>query len=201
MSTVPSPTTTTLLLDGLHDSGNDAAWREFHARYSPILLSVARRIGLSDCDAADVAQEALICFLRDYRAGKYVRERGRLRAWLSSLVRYRAIDWLRSRQRDPNEVGLSAAGEVPAQDDMEALWDAESRQTILRQALAEIRTASRIDEKTLSAFERAAIDDVPPAIVAAELHMTVDDVYQAKSRVSSKLREIVARIEAIYEES
>lgn len=201
MQTQQPPTTTSLLLAGLHDSNNQAAWHEFHARYSPILLSVARRLGLTDDDAADVAQEALVCFLRDYRAGKYVRERGRLRTWLSSIVRFRVIDSFRKKQQHAAEVGLSAAGDVPSPEDMEALWDAEARQMMLRQALDEVRTLSRMDERTLRAFERAALDDVPTAIVAAELQMSIDDVYQAKSRVSSRLREVIVRLEAAYEDA
>ncbi|MDX2200055.1 MAG: sigma-70 family RNA polymerase sigma factor [Phycisphaerae bacterium] len=201
MQTQQPPTTTSLLLAGLHDSANQAAWHEFHARYSPVLLAVARRLGLTESDAADVAQEALMCFLRDYQAGKYVRERGRLRTWLSSIVRFRVIDSFRKKQQGAAEVGLSAAGDVPSPEDMEALWDAEARQMMLRQALDEVRTSSRIDERTLRAFERAALDDVPVAIVAAELHISTDDVYQAKSRVSSRLREVVSRLEAVYEDA
>lgn len=201
MSFIHAPTTTSLLLTGLHDPDNDAAWREFHARYTPIMLAVARRLGLSEADAADVAQEALICFLRDYRAMRYARERGRLRAWLSSLVRYRVLDWFRARRNGVDEVALSAAGEVPTDEDIEAVWDAEQRQELLRQAMHEVRSASRLDEKTIRAFERVAIDNVPAASVATELCMTVEDVYQSKRRVSVRLREVIARLEALYEDA
>lgn len=201
MTGISATTTTTLLLRGLLDRENAAAWEEFHARYAPILYAVARRLGLSDADAADICQEALTCFIRDYREGKYQRERGRLRSWLSSLVRYRAIDWLRARARAPGVVGLSAAGQLSTADEIDAAWEAEQRQSILRQALDEIRQASRFDPRTLRAFERVALDDHPAAQVATELQLTIDDVYQAKSRVSQRLREIVARIEALYDDA
>ena len=48
-------TTTTVLLEGLLDSGNEAVWREFDARYRPIIVGFARTLGLDPDDAADVA--------------------------------------------------------------------------------------------------------------------------------------------------
>ena len=60
--------TTTALLDGLFDSANQSIWREFDARYRPILMAFARRLGLNRDNAADVTQETLACFVRDYRA-------------------------------------------------------------------------------------------------------------------------------------
>lgn len=198
MTAISTQTTTTLLLRGLLDTGNTAAWEEFHTRYAPILAAVARRIGLSEADAADICQEALTCFVRDYRDGKYQRERGRLRSWLAALVRYRAIDWLRAKGREPACVGLSAAGQLSDHREIEAIWDVEQRQAILRAALAEVRRSSRFHDHTLRAFERVGLDNVSAAEVAGELNISVDEVYQAKRRVSQRLREIVTQIEARY---
>jgi hypothetical protein len=60
--------TTTHLLDGLFDTENQQAWAEFDSRYRPILIGFLKRMGLSDADAADVAQDTLTCFVQDYRA-------------------------------------------------------------------------------------------------------------------------------------
>ena len=78
--------TTTVLLEGLHDASNDAVWGEFDRRYRPVVFGFARRLGLDDADAADVAQETLTRFLEEYRRGVYDRERGRLRSWLVTLT-------------------------------------------------------------------------------------------------------------------
>jgi hypothetical protein len=51
------PTTSNALLQALFDTHNGATWRLFDARYRPILLRFARRLGLSTDDAADVAQD------------------------------------------------------------------------------------------------------------------------------------------------
>ena len=80
-------TTTTVLLDGLYDPANSVVWRQFDQRYRPIIIGFARRLGLTDDDAADIAQETLVRFVKEYRAGKYDRTRGRLRTWIIAMVR------------------------------------------------------------------------------------------------------------------
>ena len=57
--------TTTALLEGLLEQTNDETWREFDARYRPIIVAFARRVGLGETDAADVAQETLLRFVRE----------------------------------------------------------------------------------------------------------------------------------------
>jgi hypothetical protein len=70
--------TTTALLEGLHDPADAVAWEQFDRRYRPIVVGFASRLGLADADAADVAQEVMLQFVKEYRAGKYDRQRGRL---------------------------------------------------------------------------------------------------------------------------
>jgi len=58
--------------------GNEEAWQRFCARYEPVILSLARRAGLQEDDARDVAQETLVAFIEAFRRGKYDRDRGQL---------------------------------------------------------------------------------------------------------------------------
>ena len=45
-----------------------------------------------------------------------------------------------------------------------------------------------------------ALQQLSATHVAEELQMNENDVYLAKSRVASKLKEIVARLESLYDE-
>ena len=54
--------TTTAMLDALHDPENALVWETFDKRYRPILIGFARNLGLSEQDAADIAQETLTRF-------------------------------------------------------------------------------------------------------------------------------------------
>jgi RNA polymerase sigma factor (sigma-70 family) len=192
--------TTTRLLEGLFDPAADAVWEEFDRRYRPIIVGLARRLGLPDQDAADVAQETLARFVKAYRAGEYDRQRGRLRSWIIGIARYRITDALRARGEQRGWRGDSIIGSVPEQHEMDRIWDVERRQAILRQAVDELRADSKMSDKTIRAFEMLTFHRRSAAAVAEELGMTLNDVYQAKNRVAGRLRESVARLEALYDE-
>ena len=74
---------------------------------------------------------------------------------------------------------------------MEAEWDDPSdRRLLLRQALRLV--SSEFEPRSWQAVWRVVVEDQRPVEVAAELGMTPNAVYVAKSRVLSRLREILA---------
>jgi len=199
MTDLARTTTTTLLLDGLFDPQNQAVWESFDARYRPIILAFAQRLGLSPHDAADIAQESLARFVQAYRDGKYDRSRGRLRSWIISIVRYRVADLRRANAARPMR-GESALGDPPSDDEMFALWEREHRAAMIREALRALRETSRFGETTIRAFEQFVLEQRPAADVAGELSLTAHDVYMAKNRIAERLREILTRLEAAYDD-
>ena len=194
-------TTTTALLDGLFNADDGVVWQVFDERYRPIMVGVGRRLGLSDSEAEDVAQETLLQFLRDYRANRYDREKGRLRGWIAGIARHRVIDYQRKRgRRKEKSGGLSSLLEVPDEAGIAELWDLELERSILRQSVEELRRTSRTSEKSIKAFEMVAMNQVPVATVAEELEMSDQEVYLAKSRTAKRLRSIIERLEQTYDE-
>ena len=191
-------TTNTILLDGLRDPRNDSVWREFDQRYRPVIEAFARKLGLSDADAADAAQETLTDFVRDYRAEKFDRNRGRLRSWIFGIARHRVIDQLRARARRREWRGESALGDEAGQDELTPLWEAEWRRAMLRQAMRELYASPKLEPRTIQAFERVAFEQRPAAEVATEVGMTVEQVYVAKSRVVQRLRQILSELEEVW---
>lgn len=134
-------TTSSTLLESLKDAGNDAVWRQFDARYRPLVAAVARRMGLGDEDAAEVAQQTLAEFARAYRAGKYERGKGRLSAWIIGIARYRATDILRAQAARREQRGESGIIDRPAKPEhLTQVWEAERRRAILQEALLTLRT-------------------------------------------------------------
>lgn len=192
--------TSTALLRGLCDHGNNAAWEELDTRYRPIITGFARRMGLSAEDAADVAQDALVKFAQDYQAGKYDRGRGRLRTWLMIIVKYRVLDIRRANANRREQAAGSVQLEIEDEKTLDQLWESERRASILRQALTDLKLNSRISEKTVSAFEQYVLKERQAEVVAAELGMTTHDVYMAKNRVAEKLREMLDRLEHLFDD-
>lgn len=198
--------TTTLLLEGLRDDGNAPAWTEFDLRYRPILMGFLRALGAREVDAADAAQETLLEFLRAHRAGEFVRGKGRLRNWLMSVGRTR---WALARRRagrrrevEDGDASPERSGSVadPAAPSDDHVWETERRRVILREAFDRLKSHSASDERTLEAFDLLVFRAVPPAAVAVQCGMTIEDVYQAKSRTTKRLRHFIEEVEGAFDE-
>jgi RNA polymerase sigma factor (sigma-70 family) len=192
--------TTTALLDGLHDLGDREAWAEFDRRYRPLLLAFCVKLGLSDADAADIAQDTVARFVVSYREGGYDRRRGRLRSWLIAIAKGRIDDLRRKHARRRIHRGESAIVNLPDDPHLTAIWEEERRRILLEQALHDVRANSRCKEQTLEAFELLCFRQLAPAVVAKRLGMSLADVFRAKSRVASHIRRAVARLERIERE-
>lgn len=178
----------------------DAVWREFDARYRPVLCGIARNVGLTPTDAEEVAQATLVDFVRAYRQGSYDRSKGRLSTWIIAIAYNRIATHWRSQGRAKQRRGDSALQDLPNRPHLTRMWAAEQQRVIFARAWELLRTAGRTSETTLKAFELAAIRGTPPAVVAAECGMTLDEVYVAKTRVSKRLRELVKELTAAYGE-
>lgn len=191
--------TTSEILERLKEPKNDPIWQEFEARYRPVLIAVARKTGVPPIDAEDIAQEALMRFVRNFREGGYDRNRGRLRDWMIGIARNCIREAKRKAALRRERHGLSAV-DVPASDiDIDALWDAECAAAIFERAMHELKTQTRLSDKTIQAFTLLVVDQFAPEQVADELGMTLDSVYAAKHRCATALRKITRRLENAYE--
>jgi RNA polymerase sigma-70 factor (ECF subfamily) len=195
----PQRLTTTALLLNLLDPSDEQAWHELDARFRPILFAFTRRMGLSEADAEDVTQESLVRFVKAYRKGQYDRTRGRLSSWLISIAQNCVFDLRQSSQRRIDWRGDSLIGELEKSNSVEAIWEEECRRVLLEKAMLELRTTSKMEEKTMAAFEMLAMGQQTPAQVAEKVGVSIDSVYAAKNRCLTLLRRIVDRLNAEYE--
>ena len=86
-----------------------AAFRRLYEQQSPFLYGVALRITRQPALASDAVHDALLQVWRN--AARYDPVRGNARAWLLSLVRYRAVDIVKRVKKEGQAV------EVPEQVD------------------------------------------------------------------------------------
>lgn len=191
------PITTTLMLNALRDESRPEGWETFASRYWPVLAGWGMKLGLSEADAADAAQWTLMEFLKEFRAGRYERGRGRLSAFVIGIARHRILALRRDARRPADD---AQAHELPDDATLTSLWDHERRRVILDQAIAELRGSSRLSPATLTAFELVAIRGLSADAAARQTGLSVNEVYVAKSRCTRRLREIVEELTRAFDE-
>ncbi|MBL8843668.1 MAG: sigma-70 family RNA polymerase sigma factor [Planctomycetes bacterium] len=187
--------TNSVLLAGLADPANAAVWSEFDGRFRPLLVAFAERLRFGSSDADELAQRVLVRFAEEYRAGRYERGRGRLRSWLFGIARMCAAEQRREQARFRAARGESALDALPDDTDAEPFFEQEWRRAMVRAAFAELRSATRSDERTVRVVELLALEQRPVEEVAATLGMSVGAVYTAKHRGLARLRTILERLE------
>jgi RNA polymerase sigma-70 factor (ECF subfamily) len=186
------PTTQSILLLRLRDARDEEAWSHFVRLYAPLVYRYARRRGLQDCDAADVAQNVLRAAMHDAGNLDGIHRRGSLRSWLFTVAHHKVYDLQKSREKQAEATGESAMlallHEQPAREDRTA-WEREYREQLYSWAAEQVERQS--SPAAWQAFRRTAVDGQPAAVVAKDLGMTVAAVYLAKSRIMARLKEQV----------
>jgi RNA polymerase sigma-70 factor (ECF subfamily) len=170
-----------------------AAWERLARLYSPLVDCWCRQAGLQDADAADVRQEvflAVACGINDFRRDS---AGGTFRGWLRGITRHKIGDrWRRARLGQEGAGGSDAYQQflqLPAEgpDDSPKPSPPEEVDILYRRALDLI--ATDFEESSWKAFWKVVVEGQRPADVAADLNMTINAVYLAKSRVLARLRE------------
>lgn len=165
-----------------------AAWQRLVSLYSPVVFHWCRKTGLQPADAADVGQEVFRAVAR--KLSEFRRDQGgdTFRGWLRAITRNKIRDYFRNRS--PEQTGGGRLPMRPAPVLPDAVDDAGQREEVrlvCRRAVDLIR--EEFNEPTWLAFWAVEIDGRRPADVAADLRLSVNAVYLAKSRVLRRLRE------------
>lgn len=204
-----------MLSDAAHDAGRSAAtshtllervrlsdadaWRRLVDVYGPLVTYWCRRAGLQSEDAADVLQETFRAVARGIERFQHDPDKGSFRGWLRVITMNKIRDGARARRKRPPAVGgddayrrlAEAPDPVPSEPDADT--DATERSIVFRGSLELIR--AEFNDHTWQAFWRSTVDDAPAAVVAAELKLSLANVYQCKSRVLRRLRQELAGLE------
>lgn len=165
----------------------EQAWGEFQSRYVPVIASFARRCGANPQDVEDIIQDVLAAFVGAQKDFVYDPARGRFRGYLKTLTIRAAI---RRAGKNLRFQGMPLDEIQDVNLATEPLWDDVWEQELMAQALRIVRDGSA-DRLAYRAFEQYVLLDRPADVVAAELGTTVNNVHQAKSRVTKQLRDVV----------
>jgi RNA polymerase sigma-70 factor (ECF subfamily) len=186
------PTRASLLVR-IRDPRDRSAWGEFVEIYAPLVYAMARRLGLQDADAADLAQDVLRSVSRSIGRLDYDPRKGSFRSWLFTVTRNALNSYFEAQKRSPRGSGDSSvqawleARPDPATES--AAWDREFQQRLLAHAADQVRPS--VQQTTWEAFWQTAVEGMPVQDVAARLGMSVGAVYIARSRVLGRIKDQV----------
>jgi RNA polymerase sigma factor (sigma-70 family) len=191
-----TPSTRVSLLIRLRDPADEAAWAEFTEIYGPLVHRLARRRGLQEADAQNLAQEVFTAVVRAIERYDPDPGRGSFRGWLSRIARNLIINLIEARRRHPQGSGdpdvhrLLEDRPDPAAEGS-VVFDAEYRRRLLDWAADRVR--GDFSDAAWRAFWLAGVEGKPPKEVAEALGMSVGTVYQYKSRAVVRIRREIER--------
>lgn len=182
-------TTHASLLARLSTGDDPTAWVEFCERYGQLIRGFARQWRLQPADCDDVVQEVFTSLARSMPSFQYDPGKGRFRSYLKTVVVHAIQRILRQKPGDAALESSVLADEVDSSS--EEAWEKEWRQYHLQQALRQVE--AEFNAKDRAAFEAYAVQGRDAKQTAEELGLSLDQLYQAKSRILARLTEIIER--------
>ena len=207
------------LLARLKDVGDQESWREFFDIYWRLIHATALKAGLTETEAQEVVQEVMIGAAKKMPEFTYDPGKDSLKGWLLAVTRWKVADQFRKRQAvpAPNFVAEAPtlareARAVISEDEssrtatvervpdshsqgLEAIWDSEWRQNLLRAALDRVK--SRANPAHYEMYHLNMVRGLSPSETARALNVSTAAVYLAKHRVGrlvkAELRQLSKR--------
>jgi RNA polymerase sigma factor (sigma-70 family) len=193
----PTPETRASLLIRVRDPADQAAWHEFVEIYRPVILRLARRKGMQDADAEDVAQQVLVALAKVIEQHEHDPKRAKFRTWLGRVAHNAILDAL-TRGKPDRGSGDSAlqallTGHESHTGPDSDLLRLEFRREVFRWAARQVR--KEFHQATWNAFWLTAVEGRAVEVVAEELAKSRGAIYNARSRVMQRIQEKVTEYE------
>ena len=183
-------TTPVSLLERLRSPGNQKAWERFVDLYTPMLYAWSRQMGLQESKAADLVQDVLIILIQTMPEFTYNKNKS-FRAWLWTVTRRRYLNTIKKDSRQPFATDKTA--EWVDESPKDQFVEAEYHKYLVNRATKVMQ--AEFQPTTWRAFWESEVEGKSAAEVAAELGITPNAVYIAKSRVLSRLRQELAGLD------
>lgn len=180
---------TTTIVRRVQDDGSDESWKQFVMRYEYVIVEYAIAAGLRHDQAEDLRQSVFVELIKILPSLTIDPNRGSFRSILRTIVKRRTIDLIRLHYRDADlKAHLSALSVKKDTPEWDLAWETG----LMKQTFSEV--AQLVNPDTFQAFELTTTYGVPAKEVARLLGMTVDSVYQSKSRIKASADKIYKRL-------
>lgn len=184
---------TSLTLINLAKSADPTAWEILFRLYSPLIRYWLRKSRISPVEEDDLVQEVFRSMHSGLARFEKKSATDSFRAWMRTITQNKIRDYLKTQANKPLATGGTTAWrfvqDVPDPDLSDELPESSEDRLVIHEALEIIRR--EIQPQTFQAFWLATVDGITPSQVAEELGIPLNSVYQAKSRVLRRLRDLL----------
>jgi RNA polymerase sigma-70 factor (ECF subfamily) len=184
------PSTSATLIRRLRNFRDEAAWRTFLERYTPLIENWSRHHDLRAADREEIRDRVLARLANALPSFEYDPDRS-FRAWLCTVVRNVVRDYWAELERRPGargQGGSEVRGQLEQQADLAEELGSSVDEDLRRAEQAMARVRARVAPPTWQCFWLTVVEGKPSPEVAAELKLTLVAVYQNKNRVAKMLR-------------
>lgn len=194
------PETNHSLIARAQDLDDGASWADFVEIYQPVVFRMARKRGLQDADAQDIAQQVFVSISRSIKRWRASPDQPPFRAWLATIARNAITNSLKRRPHDAASGSTSVMdllNEQPDPAETSAEIRAEAKQEFVRWATEQIR--GEFTAGTWDVFWRTAIEGQSIADVAETTGRTAGSIYVIRYRVIARLKEKFDEVSQHYD--
>lgn len=187
--------TSASLLSGLRTSSQshryESCWERFVDRYTPQIYDWCRRSGLGHDQTEEVTQRLMVRLVVSLKTYQYDPSQS-FRSWLFVCTRHVIYRyWKEEASRKSRQ--LADQVELPQKQSLiemlEEQFDREFEDEARR------RVQAQVAQRDWHVFKLLTDSPDSPAAIAAKMELTVDNVYQIKSRIVAALTDEVARLQ------
>jgi RNA polymerase sigma-70 factor, ECF subfamily len=172
--------------------GDHHAFQRLSNVYSGLVYHWCRTAGLSPEDSEDVGQQVFLSVSRGLVHFRREKPGDSFRGWLRVVTRSRIVDHFRKNAK--HERGTESIQDFLDEASIRSLSQEESlvdrhHDTMILYERAIQLLKGAFAEQDCTAFQMVVVDGIAPKEVAAQLGVSVNSVYIAKSRILKRLRD------------
>lgn len=201
----PATSTSLTLLDRLKDRHDHGSWKEFYHFYRGYVARCVRKSSLTPEEIDDVVQEVFRSVSIKFESFQPAERKGSFRRWLKNLTRWRTVDQLRQKARNPIDeanrqrrfsddpqtatVELIPDSAFSDREQCKQEWQAQLLETALK------RLAHKAPPHQFQVFQMHHFEGWSLTRIADELSITVANAYIINHRLKKALKREVERLE------
>ena len=191
------PVTSTTLLRNLSSDARHYRWGEFVRRYQPMMEEYLR-VHFPGLEAEDIVSETLVALVDALKNYRYAPdETGRFHNYLTGILKHKALHSCKMAERHAKSVEAFADSAKCADDSAALAEEQEWKETVFAIAVRQLLADETIQDRTKQVFHRVVINHESPDAVADSFGIKRNAVDQMKSRMMTKLREIVESLKTV----